>query len=50
MLKKLYKWYEKSKNILDDGLIYVAYQAAVDGYSEPLKKPCWESSLILMFQ
>ena len=37
-VEKLYKWYEKKQNILDDGLIYVAYQAAVDGYSRTLEE------------
>lgn len=37
-VEKLYKWYEEKQNILDDGLIYVAYQAAVDGYSRTLEE------------
>lgn len=37
-VEKLYKWYEEKKNIFDDGLIYVAYQTDVDGYSRTLEE------------
>lgn len=34
----IYKWNEDNKNILSDGLIYVAYQTADDGYARTLEE------------
>lgn len=37
-VEKLYKWHEKKQNIIDGGLIYVAYQTVVDGHSRTLEE------------
>lgn len=37
-VEQIYKWYDDKKNILDNGLIYVGFQTANDGYARTLEE------------